>query len=338
MNFTQKFIIVIALALMQFAFATIYYVDADTSGANWYNETNFSFVLTTALSSASSGDTIFVAKGSYYPTSGADRTLTFTLVAGVKMYGGFTGGESSIDQRTPKINETILSGDIGTTDDNSDNSYHVVTASVAMTTTTVLDGFVIENGNANAASPNDAGAGINLSGTASPLINNCILRNNTATTSGGVTYLSIASTNPTFGNCLFKSNSAANGGVIRGLKNISITITINKCTFVDNIASTDGSIINFDNSNTANIDSCVFWNNTDGSSTINTIYTKGSGVANVSDSGADGGVTGTNITAYATTPFRETTYYYLKSTDTSGYGWIGSPLILDLKVFLEGGL
>src|SRR3712207_9023372 len=43
---------------------------------------------------------------------------------------------------------TILSGDIGAVNDAADNSYHVVTSAGA-DSTTVLDGFTVQGGNAN---------------------------------------------------------------------------------------------------------------------------------------------------------------------------------------------
>ena len=338
MNKTQKLITVLAIVVTQFAFATIYYVDADTSGANWYSETNFSFVLTTALGSAATGDTIFVAKGSYYPTSGTDTAATFTLVAGVKMYGGFTGGESSIDQRTPKINETILSGDIGTADVNSDNCIHVVTANAAMTSSTVVDGFVITDGNARGITGN--GGGMVFSGTASPLITNCIFKDNEAI-NGGACNIADVSTNPTFEYCLFSNNSATTRGGVFEIGGVTLTLTINKSTIVSNTAPTE-SVVFVSNKATVNIDSCIFWYNNNGSGTLNAITKHQRGTLSITSTASDEALTG--ATQYTTTdddgPFLDLIYYYQDGNHSinSGYGWIGSKLILDLKTFLEGSL
>ena len=55
--------------------------------------------------------------------------------------------------------KSILSGDIGVQNDAADNSYHVVR--FADLDATVLDGFVIEDGNANGIDPEDqSGAGL----------------------------------------------------------------------------------------------------------------------------------------------------------------------------------
>ena len=55
--------------------------------------------LADSLSGAASGTEIWVAKGTYKPTSGTDRTATFQLKDGVAVYGGFAGGETQLDQR-----------------------------------------------------------------------------------------------------------------------------------------------------------------------------------------------------------------------------------------------
>ncbi len=101
---------------------------------------------------------IWVAKGAYKPTKDAfanatptdPRDKTFYLYDGVAIYGGFAGTETAISQRIAS-NITILSGDIGNSNDNADNSYHVI-ISVNDANTTILDGLSIKYGNANGSS------------------------------------------------------------------------------------------------------------------------------------------------------------------------------------------
>src|SRR5690606_8161231 len=69
--------------------------------------------------------TIYVAKGTYYPASTTDRTVSFVLKGNTQVYGGFPSGGSSFSARNPEANPTILSGKISATE----NSYHVVTIS-----------------------------------------------------------------------------------------------------------------------------------------------------------------------------------------------------------------
>ena len=88
------------------------------------------------------GGEVWVAAGTYYPTSGHDREATFQLRGGVALYGGFAGTESRLDQRDVLHAVSILSGDLGRRQTPGDNSYHVVTGA----DNAVLDGFQITGG------------------------------------------------------------------------------------------------------------------------------------------------------------------------------------------------
>jgi autotransporter family porin len=88
------------------------------------------------------GGEVWVAKGTYYPTTGNDRNATIQLRSGVAVYGGFVGTETRLEQRDWQQNQTILSGDIGRKDVRTDNSYHVVTGA----DNALLDGFLISGG------------------------------------------------------------------------------------------------------------------------------------------------------------------------------------------------
>ncbi len=92
-------------------------------GSSWENAYND---LQAALTEAGIGDEIWVAQGTYYPTDGADRTISFSLKDGVAIYGGFNATETERSQRDWENNSTVLSGDIGVKEDTSDNSYHVI--------------------------------------------------------------------------------------------------------------------------------------------------------------------------------------------------------------------
>src|SRR5690606_15163817 len=113
---------------------SVWYVNADAgndnnSGQSW--DQAFS-TLTKAISTASAGSEIWVARGVYKPGTGVSASETFTLKEGVKIYGGFAGNESSLAYRTDwKANASILDG--------SNKSYHVVTGS-NLTNAAALDG------------------------------------------------------------------------------------------------------------------------------------------------------------------------------------------------------
>lgn len=164
---------------------------------------------------------IWVAEGTYTPshtlsntTTGlTDRDKTFLLVKNTKVYGGFKGNESSLNQRNWHTNKTILSGDIGTQGDMSDNVYHVVVATEKEGATT-LDGFTITGGNANANKSTQIlekffnqseGGGMSIYHTATLTVNNCIFRENSGSKDGAALFL--------YGeaeltNCVFADNKA----------------------------------------------------------------------------------------------------------------------------------
>lgn len=94
-----------------------------------------------ALEIALDGDEIWVMEGTYKPTLVEDRNVSFELRDGVAIYGGFSGDETSRDERDWAENPTILSGDL----DIGDNSYHVV-VSYGLDASAILDGFTITGG------------------------------------------------------------------------------------------------------------------------------------------------------------------------------------------------
>ena len=136
--------------------------------------------------------TVLVAKGTYRPTDGLDRTKSFILHNG-RMVGGFSPSMIGTDtlSRDFLANETILSGDIGVHDDANDNSFHVV----ATRGNSVLDGLTIRDGKASVSEygfesgvsygkRDDNGGGI-LSESTNTCLVNCRISNNSAINGGG---------------------------------------------------------------------------------------------------------------------------------------------------------
>ncbi len=265
--------------------ATIYYVKKSASpggdGLTWASAFDD---LQTALSASVSDDTIYVAEGTYYPTALIDdadlRSASFSMIKGVKIYGGFKGTINENTIRSWKENPTILSGDIGTTGVEGDNSYHVIynPDGTNLDNTSVLDGFTITESNANAASPHNKGGGMfneNVSPliancnfkknsaesaagmyniNSSPALVNCTFENNTANEQGGGLYNSNSS--PTLTNCSFIDNTA-NNGAGGGIRNSKSTPVLINCTFTGNTALSGGGIYNFDSSPV--ITNCIMW-------------------------------------------------------------------------------
>lgn len=179
------------------------YVNLNATGADdgssWFDAYNN---LQDAIDEADSGDSIYVAAGTYNPTKqpGAgsnQRDQTFLLKSGVRIFGGFSGNEPSANHRNMDssaihgTNRTILSGDIGVAGDSSDNAIHVAIC-INCSNGTILDGFTIEKGYANLTGnnlisavmvPRDAGGGIALNNS-DLMIHNCIISNNLAKKSG----------------------------------------------------------------------------------------------------------------------------------------------------------
>jgi CSLREA domain-containing protein len=220
--------------------ASTYFAAPSAVGSGDCSSWTNACTLQTALAGASSGDTIWVKAGTHYPTSGIDRTISFVLKDGVSVYGGFAGMETLLSQRDPSTNPTILSGDIGTIGDTSDNSYHVVVGS-GTDSTALLDGVTITAGNGNGSGNQGLGGGI-YNNDGSPTISNVTLSNNSAGQGGGI-YNNRTSTgsSPTLTNVTFDSNSASYGGGLYNLAHSNAILT--NVTFYNNHASPRGGAI-----------------------------------------------------------------------------------------------
>jgi Concanavalin A-like lectin/glucanases superfamily len=181
---------------------------------------------------------IWVAAGTYYPTSGTDRTISFQLIDRVSLYGGFAGTETQLSQRNWVNNPTILSGDIDKDNlTDAQNSYHVFynfnTQSDPITSATILSGFTITRGAADGQSnsSHDVGGGM-MNVYSSPTIRNCIFIDNGAATNGGGIYNLRG--NSVVSNCHFDNNACHGSG--GGLYNEIFFGSFTNCTFMENSA------------------------------------------------------------------------------------------------------
>jgi predicted outer membrane repeat protein len=239
----------------------VFYVDVDNvsgveDGQSWSTAyKNLQDAMDAAYESG--GGTVWVAEGIYLPTeiptdilkaydasenndnSCGESTHTFTdaqyktfvLREGVVVYGGFSGTETSLEQRNLLKHKTILSGDLNGDDCSStcnvepiytscnatqigyveagtnydDNVYHVVMS--AKVSNTVLDGFTIRGGNAN-GNPS-AGTACGLFGTTSDEEIYRILKGYLSSNGGGIIVLQSA---PLVRNAIIEYNRAIKGG------------------------------------------------------------------------------------------------------------------------------
>ena len=232
--------------------------------------------LIAAMFIAQPGDEVWVGQGTYYPTNNPkDRRAAFTIPSGVKVYGGFSGIETSINQRDLRSHKSILSGNIGSKSDYADNSYTVVYLKNA-DEYTLLDGFIIADGTASGtgptADPERCGAGLYIDGSgegnrSNPTFQNCVFQNNFAR-DGAAAYLNGRSgqCNPTFRNCEFLSNKVdLDGGAVfndgrhKGVANPSFF----DCIFSGNQGNYGGAICNYGGKGISNpvLRNCVFREN-----------------------------------------------------------------------------
>ena len=251
--------ILMAFALLP-AFAaaqgTRYYVALKAvgtgDGSSWGNATT----LNDALNTAKANDEIWVMgyndKGNskfYFVTDKAG----YTLKSGVKLYGGFNGTETSIDERKVIDNKayrmvyrTVISGDIGKNDTldatnlifpgngtRTDNATHVLTLQMTPGQTninnweTVVDGVTIAGGHAAGTGENGQGGGIFVTG------------NNYNGNNNGGRYI--------LRRCFFIGNYAGEGGalyVASTVKNVGGTCLIDRCGFFNNAAGQRSGIEN----------------------------------------------------------------------------------------------
>lgn len=212
-----------------------------------------------ALEAATSGDEIWVARGVYTPTKRTNpadaRTAAVQLKQGVALYGGFAGTETQRNERDWTANVTVLSGDLDG-DDITDadkvvtttanikgvNALHVVTAT-NVTTSTVLDGFVVTAGKALGGH----GGGM-LNDHASPTLRYLTFRGNHADGEGGAMRNDTAS--PVLQDATFTGNCAGlHGGAMYNSNGSNAILT--GVVFSDNRAGLRGGAMINDGSNPA---------------------------------------------------------------------------------------
>ena len=221
----------------------IIYVNGDASGAG--NGTSWADAYTevsTALGAATAGSELWIAEGAYRPTSTSNRYATFQLKNGVGLYGGFSGTELLRSERDWQRFPTILTGDIGTDNVATDNSYNVVTGD-GVDSTARIDGLVIADGYADGSGNQDKGGGLQISG-GSPVVANVKFISNYAINHGAGMSTQLTGSTPLVINCTFSGNSTNWNGAMANLWYAN-TQVINT-TFTGNTGANAGGIVNLE--------------------------------------------------------------------------------------------
>lgn len=233
---------------------SIIYVNAAAgaggNGTSW--ATAYNNLQTALIDAAANSCTkqIWVAGGTYKPTTGTDRFATFAMLPGIFVYGSFAGNETNLNQRTAAVmaaNPSVLSGDLlgndlitgsgaalNITNNNENSVFVVLNVSNGLTTTnSLLDGFIVTGGN------NGGGLGAGMfNSNSSPKIRNVLFVGNQARDGGGIAN---ASSSPVLENVVFLRNrSTLTGG---GMHNISGSNPIlENVTFSGNLAERGGGM------------------------------------------------------------------------------------------------
>lgn len=244
--------IIVAIGCATLLQAERYYVSesGEGQGTSWKDATGS---LQAALDMAEDGDEIWVANGTYFPTQDNNRDESFNIPCGVKLFGGFVGNEKKLKDRDLTKGETILSGEIGDTENLEDNSYTIVYFDLAESTT-LLNGFTISgayaDGIVEGADKSTCGGGVFINGDqglSSPQISYCTFINNFSREGAAIySYANEGIANPTISDCEFLYNrSNFNGGAIFNDGNYGIcNPNIKNCRFEGNESMYGAGILN----------------------------------------------------------------------------------------------
>ncbi|MEZ6015334.1 MAG: choice-of-anchor Q domain-containing protein [Planctomycetota bacterium] len=267
------------------------FVDAGlTTGANdgstWDDAFQGSDGLRRALAVVAADERIFVADGTYLPTTTGSIAESLVVPSRVALYGGFRGGEATPDER-PAFGSaaSILSGDLQGNDGpgftgRADNSLHVVTIA-GQATGVLLDGFVVRGGHAMGNYPDGDGGGVFGEGTVAEL-RDCLITDNQAAVGGGAA-MEFAST--TLTRCRFVGNQSSGSG--GGLFLFFGACDAFGCRFEDNVSLSDGGAVVTSFITGLHAHDCVFWRN----------RASGAGGAIYASNGADCFLTGCTLVA-----------------------------------------
>lgn len=254
MTLKYIFIICFFFILPPAIFSKIVHVNRTAAGLK--NGTSWKDAFTQllpAMQSAEYGDEIWMAQGMYNTYNPDNTGNPLVLKNGVKLYGGFRGDETEMQQRRWKEHKTTLTTFVPDLIINLNDSFFISPALFITNTdeTTLVDGFTFYKCNAPVFPANTHEA--------------------IATAGGGILIYSESPENPASAvirNCTFSKNSAiAGAGIAVNYAFGGGTVIVEKCIFEQNYGSWPGSGGGMDirslagNESFILIDSCLFLNN-----------------------------------------------------------------------------
>ncbi len=212
MRMNRVFLVILLFSMCQSVSARIIRVSQSGNGADGNSWATAYQLISTAVSSASPSDTIWVKNGTYN-----DGIL---VEINVRILGGFLGNETDDEEelRNPVANPTIING--GGLD-------HAMMGCLAAC---VIDGFIMKNA---------ASTGILVYNGANPTFSRCRIEGNYPiegkTFGGGV---AVSNATPTFIDCIIIDNNGTQGGGIVILDYSTVNMT--NCTISNNVSYNGG--------------------------------------------------------------------------------------------------
>ncbi|MBQ2906448.1 MAG: right-handed parallel beta-helix repeat-containing protein [Bacteroidales bacterium] len=173
-------------------------------GSSWSDATSDIHLAVNLANTFNPPADVWVKAGTYYGLLYTENA--FEMIPGVKVYGGFAGTESSLNERDFRNNVTIL---------DANNTRRVLNQAYNFTSKTLAEwnGFTIRNGNTEDYKSDYEGAGVRMR-TYSNIKNSTIINNNSK--GDGAIYVQGENNNAydTIANCIIQSNYSRYAGGI----------------------------------------------------------------------------------------------------------------------------
>lgn len=241
----KNLLCLVALVLCSFSLMAqdVHFVNHAAQGANDGSTWENAFTsLDSALARAQGSDLIWIAKGTYKPGGDNGNNMSrFTVDKTLRIFGGFAGNETNVDERDVEANPVILSGDHMDNDESAvdsvsrvDNSWHIMHITPDIPITVRLTDLIFGGGSTrdNRDLPLEFAGGAIL-----------------------------AESQILVTNCHFANNYGLAGGCVALLEGASISQFVG-CTFVDNFSDAQSACVFLDNCHNVAFEDCVFSDNT----------------------------------------------------------------------------